>query len=203
MNDSQDVSSEGLFGDPLIRMAGFQGEVRTEWQVQRDDDDRKMVLTEDFEYLTDDSATGRWIAKEGQEVDGASIPSVLWSFVGSPFVGNYRRASVIHDVYCAHNGLPPGEITRRSSAAVHRVFFFAMLRDRTPLRQACLMYAAVALFGPTWDKSGNRQPSKAGIMSPNEVEKYKGAIDDFFNAGVPVSVPALADELARDFGFPV
>ena len=194
--------SEGIFGDPVITTAAFRGEVRTEWQTQVDDDDRKMVLLEDFEFLADDSADGRWIAARGQSVDGASIPSVLWSFVGSPFVGNYRRASVIHDVYCSHNGLPPVERARRTSAAVHRVFFLAMLKDRTSLRQACLMYAAVALFGPTWDPNGNRRVAQEGIMSPTDVEKYRGAVNDFLNGPVPLTLPALATKLAESLGFP-
>ena len=29
--------------------------------------------------------------------DGASIPKIFWSFIGSPFTGLYRRAALIHD----------------------------------------------------------------------------------------------------------
>lgn len=33
----------------------------------------------------------------GFTTDGASIPRIFWSFIGSPFTGLYRRAALIHD----------------------------------------------------------------------------------------------------------
>lgn len=42
-------------------------------------------------------------ARPGDIVDGASIPRFWWRVIGSPMTGQYRRASVIHDVGCKYN----------------------------------------------------------------------------------------------------
>mgnify|MGYP001792979849 CR=1 FL=1 len=39
-----------------------------------------------------------WVAPASSVVDGASIPRSLWTFMGGPFEGKYRNASVLHDV---------------------------------------------------------------------------------------------------------
>lgn len=62
------------------------------------EDGRKMMLLAD--YLYTDPASTSWLAPKGAEIDGASIPQALWSFIGGPFEGLYRKASVVHDVGC-------------------------------------------------------------------------------------------------------
>ena len=74
-------------------------------------------------------------------MDGASIPRFFWRFIGSPFIGRYRRASVIHDVHC--------NLKCHSSAQVHRVFYEMMLK-------AWAMWLAVRLFGPRFKGRLNR-----------------------------------------------
>src|SRR5260370_41675122 len=56
---------------------------------------RNFELEQPFGYI-DPSGT-RWQAERGLVTDGASIPWALWSIVGGPFEGEYRRAAVIHD----------------------------------------------------------------------------------------------------------
>ena len=73
----------------------FENDVVTIW-LTGSDEDRDLELTRDFAFV---EPTGRWDAPAGSVVNGASIPSGLRSIIGSPFVGNYRRAAVIHDVY--------------------------------------------------------------------------------------------------------
>lgn len=116
----------------------FENEVKTKWI--HSGDSRKMILLEDFAFV--DKDTYRWEAPAGSEIDGASIPSFLWSAVGSPYVGNFRRASVVHDVACFRK--------TESSKAVHKMFYEAMLVDGVPIGKAQQMYTAVRLFGPTW-----------------------------------------------------
>jgi hypothetical protein len=118
----------------------FEGEVRVQW-LRHEGDDRRMVLSAPFAFV-DDSGE-RWIADVGDEIDGASIPEFLWSVAGSPFVGDYRRASVIHDVECQKR--------RRPSKAVHEMFYHAMRCDNVPDDVALRFYTAVRLFGPKWD----------------------------------------------------
>ena len=53
-------------------------------------------------------------------MDGASIPRALWTLVGSPYRGDYRRASIVHDQACddAH-----GDKDKRRAA--DRMFYHA------------------------------------------------------------------------------
>ena len=101
---------------------------------------RKVKLINDFIFY--DKAGRSWRAPRGSIVDGASIPRILWRATGSPYVGLYRRASVIHDVYC--------ENKKRSSRDTHRVFYEAMRVDGVPKKKALRMYWAVKTFGPKW-----------------------------------------------------
>ena len=99
---------------------------------------RKMRLLEEI-IFTDRNGT-KWTAPAESIVDGASIPRFFWRFIGSPFVGNYLRASVIHDVYC--------QTKSRPSKAVHKMFREAMLADGVTTFKARLMFKSVWYFGP-------------------------------------------------------
>lgn len=118
----------------------FVGTVKTEWI----EPDRKMRLLDDFAYV--DPAGAEWKAPKGSVVDGASIPQVLWSVVGSPYTGEYRNASVVHDVACAKRNKPWQD--------VHRMFYEACRAGGVGEEKAKLMYAAVYHFGPKWAPGG-------------------------------------------------
>ena len=120
--------------------AHFEGEVEVRWLVE-DGEDRKMQLLADFSFV--DSKGFRWEAKKNDVVDGASIPEVVWSqVVGTPYIGDYRRASVVHDVACDRK--------IGTSKHAHRMFYEAMLADGASQPRAMLFYTAVRLFGPQW-----------------------------------------------------
>src|SRR5207249_1889019 len=70
----------------------YSGQVEARWE----NDGRHMTLLSELRYIDPDGVV--WIAPAGSVVDGASIPRVLWSFMGGPFDGKYRNASVLHDV---------------------------------------------------------------------------------------------------------
>ena len=80
-----------------------------------------------------------WKAPKDSKVNGASIPPVLWSSIGSPFVGDYRRASVVHDVAC--------DTRKQPHEAVHLMFYNAMRADGVGWIKANAMYQAVKRFG--------------------------------------------------------
>ena len=120
----------------------FEGRVRTEW-LHHDGDDRDMLVLEPFAFT--DSTGVRWTAGAGDLVNGASIPRIFWTLVGSPFVGDYRRASVLHDVACRKK--------TGVSRDVHRMFYEAMRADGVDGDTALKMYTAVRLFGPNWERS--------------------------------------------------
>ena len=123
-------------------MSSFTNTVKTEWL---EGNPRDMRLIEEVIFI--DKTEFHWIAPANSIIDGASIPAILWSIIGSPFVGLYRRASVIHDVYCVNKILP--------HELVHQMFFDAMIEDGVDEAQAQAMYIAVSQFGPKWDIEGN------------------------------------------------
>lgn len=132
---------------PFTVYAGFEGEVIVKWcheECHGEDQDgyRKMELMESFSYTGPNKK--KWIVPRGAIVDGASIPRVLWSIVGSPYTGNYRDASVIHDYYC--------DTKTESWEDTHRMFYDAMLDSKVSIARAKLMYGAVYAAGPRWEK---------------------------------------------------
>lgn len=94
-----------------------------------------MRLLNDFWYI--DPAGKTWMAQEGSVVNGASIPEALWSSVGSPYTGNYRRASIVHDVACADVNVD------REKA--DEMFYLACLCGGCSVLQAKILYAGVRL----------------------------------------------------------
>ena len=97
--------------------------------------DRDFVLLNAFQYR--DPRGRLWVVPKGARVDGASIPRYLW-VVGSPWVGGYRRASVIHDYFYRRPD--------HGTADVHRAFYEAMLAGGVNSVQARLMYEVVSTF---------------------------------------------------------
>ncbi|UHD17641.1 DUF1353 domain-containing protein [Thiocapsa bogorovii] len=143
----------------MSQFGTFEGEVVVQW-LTHGGDDRDMKLLEEFAFI--DSNGKRWVAPKGSVVNGASIPSALWNTVGPPFVGDYRRATVIHDVGCDQKTAPHEE--------VHRTFYFAMRADGVGWLKANTMYQAVKQFGPKWNLntgavSQRRSPSEAEMAS--------------------------------------
>lgn len=153
-------------------MAHFEGAVQTEWLVH-DGSDRLMLLLSDFVFVDDQGK--RWLVAKGSKVDGASIPPELWSaIVGTPFLGDYRRASVLHDVACQQRTEP--------HKAVHRMFYDAMIADGMDEFRAQVMYTAVRAFGPKWAVGGI--PADLAISSEEMLVMGMGidALEDALDA---------------------
>ena len=130
-----------ILWNPASQFGHFDGS----FSVEFDDPEGRTGRTLNQIEFTDPDGTV-WKAPAGIRVDGASIPQALWSIVGSPFTGRYRRASVIHDHYCVTK--------ERNWEDVHRVFYLASRADGVPDSKAKIMYAAVMAFGPRWQKRG-------------------------------------------------
>jgi hypothetical protein len=116
----------------------FNGRVVAEWLS----DGRRMMLVEDFGYR--DPSAVVWEAPKNSIVDGASIPQPFWSFIGGPFEGKYRNASVVHDVACDKMSRPWQD--------VHRMFYNASRLGGVGPISAKIMYFAVYHWGPRWQK---------------------------------------------------
>jgi hypothetical protein len=112
----------------------FSGNPLTEWLTDRTDD-RNMRLLAPFWYI--DPQGRRWEAPAGSIIDGATIPRTLWSSVGSPFTGSYRRASIIHDVAVLTPSILRGD--------ADTMFYSACLSGGCTLFQGKLLYAGVRL----------------------------------------------------------
>src|SRR6202163_4615896 len=114
----------------------YSGYVEARWE----NDGRTMTLLSELRYTDPEGVV--WIAPAGSVVDGASIPRSLWSFMGGPFEGKYRNASVLHDVsYDQHN---------RPWQDCDRMFYNAMRCSGVSAAEAKTMYYALYKFGRHW-----------------------------------------------------
>lgn len=78
--------------------------------------------------------------------DGASIPRYLWSVMGAPFVGKYRKSAIAHDALYAT------QITSRAFADL--LFLTAMKHEGCSWFSRYTMYIAVRFFGfLSWRKT--------------------------------------------------
>ena len=123
--------SEGFSGDPLTRWNGA----------------RNMVLEEDFYYI--DPKGKQWNAPKGSAINGATIPRALWTTIGSPFAGHYRRASIVHDVAVDEEIEIKLRDAQRKEA--DRMFYHACRHEGCSKRLAVLLYIGVSLG--TWASS--------------------------------------------------
>ena len=115
----------------------FSGNPKTEWLAQKGDD-RDMRVIEAFWYRDPDGR--RWDVPEGTIINGASIPRTLWSSIGSPYTGDYRRAAIVHDAAVGKEG-----VLRQEADAM---FYFGCLAGGCTALQAKLLYAGVRVG--TW-----------------------------------------------------
>lgn len=92
------------------------------------------------------------------DFDGASVPSVLWSFGLSPMTGGYERSAALHDALYA------GEVFERSEC--DQLFLDAMKSDGVGYLKRYAMYWAVRSAGWTVWKGHKRE----------EVELYRNFV---------------------------
>jgi len=143
-------------------------------------DGRVMKLAATFTFT---DANGRaWSALSGSKVDGASIPKLFWTWIGGPFEGKYRNASVVHDTECQ---VPH----KHRWQDVHRMFYAGCRAGGVGATLAKIMFAAVYHFGPRWDLK-DRKSVKRTLLSS----------DDFFRATtVIVRTPGIEPQEIERF----
>jgi hypothetical protein len=112
-------------------------------QIELQDDGRTVRLLEDFSFT--DTNGNVWQSKKDELPDGSSIPKLFWTFVGSPFVGKHRLASIPHDTYCKLR-----EKSGKTYQEVHRMYYEACIAAGVKKHKAKLMYKAIKLGGPKW-----------------------------------------------------
>ena len=138
----------------------FQGSFEFRWQNAPADTHRDMELLSEVSFK--DKAGKVWVVPSGTIIDGASIPPALWSFAGSPFTGNYRRASVIHDHFCD---------TRTEFASdVHKMFRGAMEADGVGMLERLSKYLAVSAFSVVTGKCAKQEDSLNDLFAVDGFE---------------------------------
>lgn len=162
-----------------VNFGRFEGDVIAVW----DQDGRNMTLREDFAYI--DSRGRRWLAPANSVINGASIPQGFWTFIGGPFEGRYRNASVVHDVGCHE--------MRQSWEDVHRMFYEACLCGGVDETQAKMMYYAVYHFGPRWQLVSETQ-METRTMANGQVVEQPTTVQTVMRMD---PVPPTPDEVAQ------
>ncbi len=100
-----------------------------------------------IERVAFNDPTGKtWIAKVGDEFNGASIPQPVWSLIGGPFDDAYRDASLFHDL----------AYQRKTSSwqDADRMFYYSMRCSGVADWKAKLMFTAVWKGSTKWPEPG-------------------------------------------------
>ena len=122
-------------------MAGYRFQTdnpETAWLATGHGRDRKMQLLKSFTFFN--SQGQDWTAPQAYVIDGASIPRALWSMVGSPYCGYYRRASIVHDWACDQAVGNPAARKRAD-----RMFYEACRAGGCSPFEAMVMYLGVRI----------------------------------------------------------
>lgn len=156
----------------------YSGYPETRW----DPDGRTMTLLNELRYTDPQGAV--WIAPAGSKVDGASIPRYLWSFMGGPFEGKYRNASVLHDVAY--------EQKKRPASDCDRMFYNAMRASGVSALEAKTMYYSLLRFGHHWKFPIKR----AKRVKPKDLEREGETMEA---EQIPRAEPATDIDAARNW----
>lgn len=151
--------------------------------------DRRMRLLAAFRFT--DPSGKVWDAPAESLVDGASIPRALWSLVGSPYTGEYRRASVVHDIACDRAGS-----NREERRAADRMFYRACRAGGCSVRESSLLYLGVRIGAilpdiPQWSPAKAVDNSGPRLQRMPEEERLEA---DFVEAARLVLDAAEADD---------
>src|SRR4026207_1212524 len=182
---SDQDQTQGPGADQTVPGATKWGCFNGEPVTKGNPDGRTMTLLTELRYT--DPKGNIWVAPIGSIVDGASIPRALWSFMGGPFEGRYRNASVLHDVAYDQKNKPP--------AVVDRLLYDALRCSGVGAVEAKTMYYALLRFGRHWKFTVKKakpvlpessrplleQPSRSTTVDPSEV----GAIQQWIRQNDP------------------
>lgn len=164
----------------------FSGDPETIW-IGHPGSDRTMALLQDFWFM--DRSGKRWDAPKATIIDGASIPRALWSLVGSPYTGDYRRASIVHDVACNNDGGDP-----HARRAADRMFYEACRAGGCSIWEATVLYVGVRI-GAWWGEVAGMEETVSiqTAPAPGDAEMQR----DFQSVSEDVLRQGTSDE-ARD-----
>ena len=172
----------------MANHGSFSGEPRTLWQTDPNAPDRRMTLLDEFRFT--DPGKKDWIAESGYDrMDGASIPRALWTLIGSPYTGDYRRASIVHDRACEN-------ATPEERAAADRMFYHACRCGGCSVSDATILYIGVRIgawiaAGRGWTEIDTRATGHPRVRM-NQADQ--DLIDDFQLAVAFVAREGITDD---------
>lgn len=191
--DLINVINEDKISGGDYRSIGFSGQPLARW-----DGYRNMILEEDFSYT---DPRGRiWLAPKGSCINGATMPRFLWSVLGSPFTGKYRRASVVHDVGVGE--LCNSDVSKPERKRADRMFYHACRSDSCSRRFAAILYIGVR-FG-TWRSKENYDflEEMDFIRDESGVQKFKDefwSVVDYAESVLEKDTPEKIDEKIDEY----
>jgi hypothetical protein len=124
--------------------ARFVGRVVVEWL----DDDPfipSLRLVEDFGFQ--DGQGNTFLVPKGSVLDGRSLPPTFRDLFGGPFVGQYRKTSVIYDHLCR-------SMSEQWKVA-DRLFYHAAVAEGVEDNEAKQMYMTLYAGGLRWEPKGS------------------------------------------------
>ena len=103
--------------------------------------DKYATVDELVVDLTEVPQVHHWVSiPSGYPFDGASIPRVCWSLIGSPFEPDLMLAACVHDWYCEHSAE-----CYQSRVIGDAVFFYLLTKAGVARWRRVLMYLGVRL----------------------------------------------------------
>lgn len=169
--------------------AHFSDDPETVWDTEPKN--RTMTLLKDFWFI--DPSKEEWRAPKDSGVDGASIPKFLWSTVGSPYTGAYRRASIVHDIACKAAGK---DYAKRLAA--DKMFFHACLTGGCSTWEAIVLYIGVR-FGAWMSRAGLKDDDRIQIerdlVQRRLEEDFKSTCELVLRQGESDDVEVVSDRV--------
>ena len=147
----------------------YSGNPVTRWES----DGRSMTLLSELRYTDPKGVV--WIAPVGSKVDGASIPRSLWTFMGGPFEGRYRNASVLHDVAYDQR--------TRTWQECDRMYYNAMRCSGVSALEAKTMFYSLYRFG------------RHGVFAKEKKKEAKPSETVAQTEQLPRAIPVSAAEI--------
>ena len=159
----------------------FFGKVALEWDDEDGFNRNRIKLLGDFGFQ--DPAGKKWIAKQGAELDGSSFTPLFEQMVSLPFVGEHRRASVLHDYYSRQLSEPWRE--------VRRMYYAALLAEGMSESEAKSTYAVLYGAGMRWEPKGStcyincHNGASALVWKPDVIDSEINAALEILSEGNP------------------
>jgi hypothetical protein len=144
--------------------------------------DRGMQVLKDFWFR--DSYGTTWMTPANWKIDGASIPRALWTLVGSPYTGDYRRASIVHDKAC--NDASGNAAARR---AADKMFYRACREGGCSNFESTLLYIGVRIGALTPLVEAWNEPAQK-MSGPRLARSYQ-------EERIEIDFRATADRVVR------